>query len=270
MVDRLVHSEANARRISIVESCFGSGGVPLAKPGRVLVGEGVLTKLCRKKAKPRQYNRQHIVPLEDVRLSSLEDDGFWKNGWQVISPKKSFAVFAATKTEKEEWMAHIRKCIGDLLSKGDKKPATEHAAVWVPDSEAQYCMHCLKVKFTTMNRRHHCRKCGAVVCGTCSNRRFLLPQQSDKPVRVCAACYSTLEASNKDDGQPVPPSTIPPSSFAGQQSDDEDDDQEFYHPPDGLKASEVRESMRYGSSDEDDDDETRVYDEQEHPQFYQQ
>lgn len=42
----------------------------------------------------------------------------WKNGWQVISPKKSFAVFAATKTEKDEWMAHIRKCIDDLLSKG--------------------------------------------------------------------------------------------------------------------------------------------------------
>ena len=27
----------------------------LIKPGRVLVGEGVLTKLCRKKAKPRQF-----------------------------------------------------------------------------------------------------------------------------------------------------------------------------------------------------------------------
>ena len=36
---------------------------------------------------------------------------------------------------------------------GDKKPAKEHAAVWVPDSEAHYCMHCLKAKFTTMNRR---------------------------------------------------------------------------------------------------------------------
>ena len=35
---------------------------------------------------------------------------------------------------------------------------------------------------------------------------------------------------------------------------------EFYHPPDGLKASEVRESMRFGSSDEDDDDETKVFD----------
>ena len=55
--------------------------------GRVLVGEGVLTKACRKKPKPRQfflfndllvygniiinkkkYNKQHIIPLEEVRI----------------------------------------------------------------------------------------------------------------------------------------------------------------------------------------------------------
>lgn len=40
----------------------------------------------------------------------------WKNGWQIISPKKSFAVFASTPTEKAEWMAHINKCITDLLA----------------------------------------------------------------------------------------------------------------------------------------------------------
>ena len=28
---------------------------PLAIPGRVLVGEGVITKMCRKKPKPRQF-----------------------------------------------------------------------------------------------------------------------------------------------------------------------------------------------------------------------
>ena len=50
-----VNSEANSRRIAIVESCFGSSGQPLAVPGRVLVGEGVLTKMCRKKPKPRQF-----------------------------------------------------------------------------------------------------------------------------------------------------------------------------------------------------------------------
>jgi hypothetical protein len=85
-----VNSEANARRITLVESCFGSAGQPLSVPGRVLVGEGVLTKMCRKKPKPRQfylfndllvygniiinkkkYNKQHIIPLEEVRSNLL-------------------------------------------------------------------------------------------------------------------------------------------------------------------------------------------------------
>lgn len=89
-----VNSEANARRIALVESCFGSAGQPLNVPGRVLVGEGVLTKACRKKLKPRQfflfndllvygniiinkkkYNKQHTIPLEEVKLQSLEDEG---------------------------------------------------------------------------------------------------------------------------------------------------------------------------------------------------
>lgn len=101
----------------------------------------------------------------------------WKNGWQVISPKKSFAVFAATPTEKAEWMAHINKCIVDLLAKSrsgcflavidcspslsliaNKKPAQEHAAVWVPDGDASTCMHCLKTKFTPINRRVRIRR----------------------------------------------------------------------------------------------------------------
>ena len=50
-----VNSEANARRIALVEGCFGASGQPLKVPGRVLVGEGVLTKACRKKPKPRQF-----------------------------------------------------------------------------------------------------------------------------------------------------------------------------------------------------------------------
>lgn len=66
----------------------------LAVPGRVLVGEGVLTKMCRKRSKSRQfflfndilvygniviskkkYNKQHIIPLEEVQLQGLEDSG---------------------------------------------------------------------------------------------------------------------------------------------------------------------------------------------------
>ncbi|KAL7638749.1 UNVERIFIED_CONTAM: hypothetical protein RMT77_010282 [Armadillidium vulgare] len=214
MVDRLVNSEANTRRIAMVENCFGTSGQPLSVPGRVLVGEGVLTKMCRKKPKPRQfflfndilvygnivlskkkYNKQHVIPLEEVSLTSLEDSGHSRNGWLIKTPTKSFAVFAATATEKAEWMAHINKCVTDLLRKSGKKAADSHAAVWVPDSEATFCMHCKKVQFTVVNRRHHCRKCGNVVCGQCSNKKILLPRQSTKPVRVCLSCYDELSTS---------------------------------------------------------------------------
>jgi len=181
------------------------------------VGEGVLTKACRKKPKPRQfflfndllvygnivinkkkYNKQHLIPLEEVKLKSLEDEGQFKNGWLICTRGKSFAVFAATATEKQEWMAHINKCIEDLLRKSGKKAVDEHAAVWVPDSEAGTCMHCKKVQFTLVNRRHHCRKCGVVCCNACSSKRFLLPAQSSKPLRVCMTCYDELSSQSAD------------------------------------------------------------------------
>ncbi|XP_071537889.1 pleckstrin homology domain-containing family F member 2 isoform X3 [Panulirus ornatus] len=208
-----VNSEANARRIAMVESCFGTSGQPLNEPGRVLVGEGVLTKMCRKKPKPRQfflfndilvygnivlnkkkYNKQHIIPLEEVQLSSLEDDGQFRNGWLIKTPTKSFAVYAATATEKAEWMAHISKCVSDLLRKSGKKAAENHAAVWVPDSETQVCMHCKKTQFTLINRRHHCRKCGKVVCGPCSSKKVMLVHQSSKPLRVCLTCHDEMSS----------------------------------------------------------------------------
>lgn len=70
-------------------------------------------------------------------------------------------------------MAHINKCIEDLLRKsmtvlqnfyfrlseillkclGGKKPVEKHAAVWVPDNEANVCMHCKKTQFTMIVRR---------------------------------------------------------------------------------------------------------------------
>jgi len=39
---------------------------------------------------------------------------------------------------------------------------------------------------------HHCRKCGAVICANCSSKKFLLPSQSSKPLRVCDGCYAIL------------------------------------------------------------------------------
>ncbi|KAK1330604.1 hypothetical protein QTO34_010800 [Cnephaeus nilssonii] len=55
MVEHLANVEINHQRIAQVESCFRAPGQPLALPGRVLLGEGVLTKECHRKAQPRPF-----------------------------------------------------------------------------------------------------------------------------------------------------------------------------------------------------------------------
>jgi hypothetical protein len=67
----------------------------------------------------KKYNKQHVIPLEGVTLEDLQDqiNDSNKNGWLIKTPHKSFAVYAATSTEKQEWMAHINKCIDELLKR---------------------------------------------------------------------------------------------------------------------------------------------------------
>lgn len=47
---------------------------------------------------------------------------------------------------------------------------------WQPDNEVSECPICRR-QFTFLFRRHHCRKCGRVVCNECSPHRITIPRQ---------------------------------------------------------------------------------------------
>ena len=47
---------------------------------------------------------------------------------------------------------------------------------WQPDSEVSVCPICSR-QFTFWFRKHHCRKCGRVVCASCSPHRITIPCQ---------------------------------------------------------------------------------------------
>lgn len=47
---------------------------------------------------------------------------------------------------------------------------------WQPDEEVTECPIC-KVAFSFWYRKHHCRKCGRVVCASCSPHRITIPRQ---------------------------------------------------------------------------------------------
>lgn len=64
---------------------------------------------------------------------------------------------------------------------------------WVRDQDVSECQICAK-GFSLFTRRHHCRRCGRVVCGSCApsaNCRPILEWKMKDPVRHCRECFKS-------------------------------------------------------------------------------
>ena len=84
---------------------------------------------------------------------------------------------------------------------------SKNAVRWIPDKEAKCCRLC-GISFSLFTRRHHCRKCGQVICNACSQERDFVPTHAkkeitkeeeivdDQLVRVCKICHESLVTRN--------------------------------------------------------------------------
>jgi len=153
-------------------------------------------------------------------VKSLEDSSTLKNAFQVITTEeKSFTVYVETSVEKQEWLKNLEELTGphDLL---------QSAPVWVPDSTTKHCLLCQRV-FNMVQRRHHCRYCGKVVCGACSNRKLRISYIESKPVRVCRPCYEenkgnesvNNERRDREDGSIIEENDIDLEEYTSSNSD---------------------------------------------------
>ncbi|KAG0719139.1 Zinc finger FYVE domain-containing protein 26 [Chionoecetes opilio] len=67
---------------------------------------------------------------------------------------------------------------------------------WLPDAEVRKCPVCAVTIFSMFSRRHHCRRCGRVVCSTCSQHRSIVQSYGGLFVRVCLDCYNQTKELN--------------------------------------------------------------------------
>ncbi|KAH0620718.1 hypothetical protein JD844_021418 [Phrynosoma platyrhinos] len=69
----------------------------------------------------------------------------------------------------------------------DKPPPKQQ---WIPDETEDTCMVCKTERFSMFNRRHHCRRCGRLVCSSCSTKKMVVEACRENPARVCDQCYA--------------------------------------------------------------------------------
>ncbi|KAG7723968.1 hypothetical protein KL933_005111 [Ogataea haglerorum] len=112
--------------------------------------------------------------------------------WSIMfstNPKLGYVNQVYNKLQKEGYQfPMITDAIESTLIESKVAPEWE-------DSDA--CMLC-STPFTFLNRKHHCRSCGGVFCGTHSSNTCELPELGITiPVRVCDTCYQEHKGKSK-------------------------------------------------------------------------
>jgi len=79
-----------------------------------------------------------------------------------------------------------------------KDSVTSLNGIWQADNSSPTCKLC-HINFGGLIRRHHCRRCGHIVCGKCSAHRGYgtiligqpekISQEKGKKVRLCTVCH---------------------------------------------------------------------------------
>lgn len=88
---------------------------------------------------------------------------------------------------------------------------------WQPDTEVTECPIC-GVPFSFWYRKHHCRKCGRVVCSSCSPHRITIPRQFIvRPPDSSVAPLVPPRAAQLFDTNAVPNATINPALGGGEE-----------------------------------------------------
>eukprot|EP01129_Flabellula_baltica_P012838 TRINITY_DN585_c0_g1_i3.p1 TRINITY_DN585_c0_g1~~TRINITY_DN585_c0_g1_i3.p1 ORF type:complete len:1033 (-),score=190.91 TRINITY_DN585_c0_g1_i3:1453-4092(-) len=92
------------------------------------------------------------------------------------------------------------------VSSNEPEVNTDNGPIWVPDSSVSRCQLCTTT-FSIFLRKHHCRNCGKVICGPCSDFQMRLPEIGyHNPVRVCSKCYTSKVTTVIDPSDSIFPS----------------------------------------------------------------
>ena len=101
---------------------------------------------------------------------------------------QTIPVGVQTRRQQEEEQTRIR--LEEKRRQEELDMRNNESESWMPDEVCRVCYRCQE-PFTVFRRRHHCRMCGLIFCGSCSSRFIngLSCGLADELVRVCEECY---------------------------------------------------------------------------------
>lgn len=205
------------QQVRAIEHRFASA-VSLVKPHRKFMREGAMTKvdktgkdknytfflfndmMCYASGNSEQLKLHTTLPVD--RAFFIQDvphhDKYSDRAFELHSAVKSFIVHCAEYKEKKQWMEDINGVVRERvrLQPGKTQERELAAPLMVPDDWSDECqLKDCDTKFSFMNRRHHCRNCGKLICGKCGKYKLASRAHKDRVIKpVCIVCYQNYNS----------------------------------------------------------------------------
>ncbi|KAK1893832.1 Zinc finger FYVE domain containing protein 26 [Dissostichus eleginoides] len=149
-----------------------------------------------------------VISLQDSLMQCPAQDSSSLSSTRIESPTPSTAstpthTLSSNSSDREKDRSSAgRKHRSSAKFQPPEQPPNRRD--WVPDTKQLLCMVCQRERFTMFNRRHHCRRCGRLVCHACSEHKMLVagcPREEE--VRVCDQCYAYFHPDSDDEMEPA-------------------------------------------------------------------
>uniref|UniRef100_A0A3Q2W0A5 FYVE, RhoGEF and PH domain containing 1 n=1 Tax=Haplochromis burtoni TaxID=8153 RepID=A0A3Q2W0A5_HAPBU len=207
------------------------GEEDIVNPTNELIKEGHILKLSNKNGTTQDrylilFNDRLLYCVPKLRLigqkysvrARIDVDGMELKETSSVAVARTFLVSgkqrslelqARTEEEKKDWIQaiqatiqrheqtmesfrHLNCSLRDDDSTPPHSPLGKRAPTPIREKEVTLCMKCQEPFNSITKRRHHCKACGHVVCGKCSEFRARLSYDNNRANRVCIDCYATL------------------------------------------------------------------------------
>lgn len=148
-----------------------------------------------------------MVPSEESLAVVQQHQGLTRELEYIQPNEESHDNNPWATSNQDQWSSNQRSI--DLYE--DTANDDGRKNVWELDTAAKTCRVCVR-KFGFLSRRHHCRKCGLVVCDKCSPWKVFLNSSdilqdpegtleslsvlASQQQRVCEKCYFHQEHNN--------------------------------------------------------------------------
>ncbi|XP_058715041.1 zinc finger FYVE domain-containing protein 26 isoform X8 [Poecile atricapillus] len=138
----------------------------------------------------KEKRSDSLIRIQESLNQALECEALSKPGSSELSPVSFTGVTISASPRERSLQQNL---FPQEFVPPEKPPPKQQ---WIPDDTETICMVCKTERFTMFNRRHHCRRCGRLVCSSCSTKKMEIEPCRENLSRVCDQCYSYYNREN--------------------------------------------------------------------------